>query len=61
MIYYCFQGFSSVREDDSESVISVSSKSEWDNQSVTSEISTINDEDNFPSLGGRGRKHNNVC
>ncbi|XP_018579635.1 protein maelstrom homolog isoform X2 [Anoplophora glabripennis] len=49
---------STIRDDDSESVISVSSKSEWDNQSVSSEVSTINDEDDFPSLGGRGKKNN---
>ncbi|KAJ8976825.1 hypothetical protein NQ317_011821, partial [Molorchus minor] len=45
---------SSVRDSDTESVISFSSKSEWENQSVTSETSSshaIHDDDDFPSLG----------
>ncbi|KAJ8929484.1 hypothetical protein NQ314_017816 [Rhamnusium bicolor] len=49
---------SSVREDDSDSVISFSSKSEWENQSITSETSsnTINNDEEFPSLGKVKRK-----
>nr|XP_023029609.1 protein maelstrom homolog [Leptinotarsa decemlineata] len=46
----------STRDDDSESVISFSSKSEWDNQSLISETSTsatLDSEANFPSLGAR--------
>ncbi|KAJ8951000.1 hypothetical protein NQ318_006384 [Aromia moschata] len=55
-------GNSSVRDDDSDSVISFSSKSEWETQSVISETSSIaiNDEEDFPTLGNGRKKQSSL-
>ncbi|CAG9819542.1 unnamed protein product [Phaedon cochleariae] len=48
----------STREDDSDSLVSFSSRSEWDNSSVTSSSHmTLESDDQFPLLGGRGGRN----
>ncbi|XP_057651568.1 protein maelstrom homolog [Diorhabda carinulata] len=41
----------SIRDDDSDTVISFSSKSEWDNQSIVSDSSNLTCDSEFPNLG----------
>lgn len=41
----------SIRDDDSDTVISFSSKSEWDNRSVVSDSSDLTCDNEFPNLG----------